>query len=185
MFELGASRVSQRRVPPPLPRIRNGQTTQFLVDDQTGYLTTGESADGALGDVTIRMAKQGSTLAGLMDALGAAVSLGLRAGAPLDAYVSTFSNMRFAPAGSTDDPELPAVTSVMDYLARRLAIDYLSAEQRIDLGIYTAAERAAVTGPEHGPTHHPSLSASVEHQSRSWPSGSPWKTGRSITAGEA
>lgn len=106
-------------------RVRRGVTTRFVVDGQKGYLTTAE-VDGEPAEITIRMAKQGSTLAGMMDALGSGVSLGLRAGAPLEVYVSKFENMRFAPAGRTDDPELPRAASIMDYVARRLAADYPS-----------------------------------------------------------
>lgn len=120
-----------------MPRVCAGQTTRFVVDDQKGYLTTATAEDGGVGEVTIRMAKQGSTLAGMLDALGAAISLGLQAGVPLEIYVSKFASMRFAPAGRTDDPELPMATSLMDYVARRLAVDHLPAQRRADMGILT------------------------------------------------
>ena len=124
-----------------MPRTRSGETTRFAVGDQKGYLTTAVAPDGSLGEVTIRMAKQGSALAGTMDALGAAISLGLQAGAPPETYISKFANMRFTPAGRTDDPELPSATSMMDYVARRLAVDQLPEQRRAEMGILTSAER--------------------------------------------
>ena len=128
--------------------MRRAETTRFVVDDQKGYLTTGVADDGAVGEVTIRMAKQGSTLAGMMDALGMAISLGLQAGAPPEVYISKFSGMRFVPAGRTDDPDLPMATSIMDYVARRLALDCLPAERRLEMGILTAAERTTIADAE-------------------------------------
>jgi ribonucleoside-diphosphate reductase alpha chain len=94
------------------------------------------------------MAKQGSTLAGMMDALGQAVSLGLCAGAPPGVFIGKFANMRFTPAGVTDDLELPMATSLMDYVARRMAVDYLPVQRRAEMGILTAAERRAQAGVE-------------------------------------
>lgn len=128
------------------PRVRTGHTTRFAVDDQKGYLTTTENPDGSVDEVTIKVAKQGSTLAGVMDALSTVISLGLQAGAPLDEYVGAFANTRFVPAGITDDPELPVASSMADYVARRLAVDYLPAERRMELGVLTAAERRQQAG---------------------------------------
>src|ERR1700759_2577734 len=92
-------------------KVRQGETTRFAVDGNKGYLTVMESMDGGVDEVTIRMAKQGSTMAGMMDALGAAITLALEAGAPLDVFVSKFAGMLFAPAGATDDPDLPVASS--------------------------------------------------------------------------
>ena len=89
------------------------------------------------------MSKQGSTLAGVMDAFSIAISIGLQYGVPLETYVGKFTNMRFEPAGMTDDPDIRMAASVMDYIFRRLALDYLPYERRADLGIFTAKERAA------------------------------------------
>ena len=119
------------------PRVRRGETTRFTVDGQKGYLISGLNPDGELGEVSLRMAKQGSTLAGATDALGIAISAGLQAGAPLREFVAEFANTRFAPAGRTDDPDLPYATSITDYVARRLAVDLLPPEQRAGLGIAT------------------------------------------------
>ena len=87
------------------------------------------------------MSKQGSTLAGVMDAFSIAVSIGLQYGVPLETYVSKFTNLRFEPAGLTDDPDVRMAQSIMDYIFRRLALDYLSFEDRSMLGIYSADER--------------------------------------------
>ncbi len=143
MSDLLASKANGRRVTRGVPRVRTGETTRYAVDDQKGYLTTSTAANGGLGEVTIRMAKQGSTLAGMMDALGAAISLGLQAGAPMEVYVSKFANMRFAPAGRTVVPEVPKATALMVYVARRGAVACLPPQRRSELGILTAAERMA------------------------------------------
>jgi len=106
-------------------------------------MTTGSYPDDGLGEVFLKMSKQGSTLAGVMDAFSVAISIGLQYGVPLETYVSKFTNMRFEPAGMTDDPDIRMAASVMDYIFRRLALDYLPYETRADLGIFTAKERAA------------------------------------------
>ena len=142
-------------------RIRGGVTTRFAVADQKGYLTTTVGADGVLDGVSLRIAKQGSTLAGMMDALGQAVTEGLRAGAPLDEYVAAFTNSRFVPAGRTDDDELPLASSVMDYVGRRLAIDHLPRQRRVELGVLTAVERRAQLGTGDGETDLVGLSMSA------------------------
>jgi len=108
-----------------------------------GYLTASSYPDDGLGEVFLKMSKQGSTLAGVMDAFSVAISIALQYGVPLETYVSKFVNMRFEPAGMTDDPDIRMAASVMDYIFRRLALDFLPFERRAELGIFTAAERAA------------------------------------------
>jgi ribonucleoside-diphosphate reductase alpha chain len=100
--------------------------------------------------VFLKLGKQGSTLAGVMDAFSVAVSVALQYGVPLETYVEKFMNMRFEPAGMTDDPDIRMAVSVMDYIFRRLALDYLPHERRAELGIFTAAERAAQLRAEAG-----------------------------------
>jgi ribonucleoside-diphosphate reductase alpha chain len=107
-----------------------------------GYMTAGAYDDGSLGEVFIKMSKQGSTLAGVMDAYSIAISIGLQYGVPLEAYIDKFLNMRFEPAGLTDDADIRMAQSVMDYIFRRLALDFLSFEARSALGIYSADERS-------------------------------------------
>ena len=106
-------------------------------------MTASSYPDDGLGEVFLKMSKQGSTLAGVMDAFSVAISIGLQYGVPLETFVSKFVNMRFEPAGMTDDPDIRMATSVMDYIFRRLALDYLPYDERAALGIFSAAERAA------------------------------------------
>ena len=136
--ELVAAQPVRRR----LPKKRRSQTVSFSVAGAEGYMTAGEYDDGTLGEVFIKMSKQGSTLAGVMDAFSVSISIGLQYGVPLEAFVSKFTNMRFDPAGMTDDPDVRIAQSVMDYLFRRLALDYLPYDRRADLGIFSAEERA-------------------------------------------
>jgi len=106
-------------------------------------MTASSYPDDGIGEVFLKLGKQGSTLAGVMDAFSMAISVGLQYGIPLDSYVAKFTNMRFEPAGLTDDPDIRIASSVMDYIFRRLALDHLPYEDRAQLGILSAAERAA------------------------------------------
>jgi len=136
-----------------LPKSRPATTTSFSVGGAEGYMTAGAYADGALGEVFLKLGKQGSTLAGVMDAFSIAVSIGLQYGVPLETFVEKFTNLRFEPAGMTDDQDIRMAQSMMDYIFRRLALDYLPFEQRSAMGLYTAAERAAAldNGGEYAP----------------------------------
>ena len=136
-----------------LPKSRPATTTSFSVGGAEGYMTAGAYADGALGEVFLKLGKQGSTLAGVMDAFSIAVSIGLQYGVPLETFVEKFTNLRFEPAGMTDDQDIRMAQSMMDYIFRRLALDYLPFETRSAMGLYTAAERAAAldNGGEYAP----------------------------------
>ncbi len=125
-----------------LPKRRSSQTTSFAVGGAEGYLTAGTYDDGRLGEIFLKFGKQGSTLAGVMDAFSIAISVALQYGVPLETYVEKFTNMRFEPAGMTDDPDVRMAQSLMDYVFRRLALDHLDFETRSFMGIYTAQERA-------------------------------------------
>ncbi|MBU1801051.1 MAG: vitamin B12-dependent ribonucleotide reductase, partial [Actinobacteria bacterium] len=124
-----------------LPKSRVSRTTSFTVGGAEGYMTSGAHDDGQLGEVFLKLGKQGSTLAGVMDAFSIAVSIGLQYGVPLETYVAKFTNLRFEPAGLTDDPDVRMAQSLMDYVWRRLALDYLPFEERAAMGIYSAEER--------------------------------------------
>jgi ribonucleoside-diphosphate reductase alpha chain len=126
-------------------------------------MTAGAYADGALGEVFLKLGKQGSTLAGVMDAFSIAVSIGLQYGVPLETFVEKFTNLRFEPAGMTDDADIRIAQSMMDYIFRRLALDYLPFEQRSAMGLYTSAERAAAldNGGEYAPVSN-AASASAD-----------------------
>ncbi|WP_068265183.1 vitamin B12-dependent ribonucleotide reductase [Janibacter limosus] len=125
-----------------MPKRRSSQTTSFAVGGAEGYLTAGTYDDGDLGELFLKFGKQGSTLAGLMDAFSIAISIALQHGVPLETYVEKFTNLRFEPAGMTDDPDVRMAQSIMDYVFRRLALDYLDFDTRSFMGIHTAEERA-------------------------------------------
>ncbi len=150
--EAAATQVQAAPVPAPhehrpvrrrLPRQRPATVTRFSVAGAEGYMTASSYPDDGVGEVFLKLGKQGSTLAGVMDAFSMAISVGLQYGIPLDSYVAKFTNMRFEPAGLTDDPDIRIASSVMDYIFRRLALDHLPYEERAELGILSAAERAA------------------------------------------
>jgi ribonucleoside-diphosphate reductase alpha chain len=124
-----------------LPKARPSRTTSFTVGGAEGYMTAGSYPDDGLGEVFLKLGKQGSTLAGVMDAFSIAISIALQYGVPLETYVQKFTNMRFEPAGLTDDPDIRMAQSMLDYIFRRLALDYLPFETRSEMGIHTAAER--------------------------------------------
>jgi ribonucleoside-diphosphate reductase alpha chain len=130
-----------------LPRRRQSTTFAFRVADCEGYVTVGEYDDGRPGEVFIKVSKQGSTLAGILDAFSISISLGLQHGVPLSTYVKKYSNMKFEPAGMTDDAELRLASSLVDYIFRRLAVDYLPFGERAELGILTTGERTQPTLP--------------------------------------
>jgi ribonucleoside-diphosphate reductase alpha chain len=124
-----------------LPKSRIARTTSFTVGGAEGYMTSGAHEDGTLGEIFLKLGKQGSTLAGVMDAFSISISIGLQYGVPLETFVSKYTNQRFEPAGLTDDADIRMAQSVMDYVFRRLALDYLDFETREGLGIYSADER--------------------------------------------
>ena len=130
-----------------LPRSRTSRTFEFRVADCKGFVTVGEYGDGRPGEIFVRVSKQGSTLAGIMDAFAISLSHGLQYGVSLSAFVRAFVGMRFEPAGMTDDPQIRIATSLMDYLFRRLAVMYLSDDERSRLGILTTDERIQPTLP--------------------------------------
>jgi ribonucleoside-diphosphate reductase alpha chain len=146
-----AADTEHRPVRRRLPKKRPSQTVSFSVAGAEGYMTAGSYPDDGLGEVFLKLGKQGSTLAGVMDAFSIAISIALQYGVPLETYVQKFTNMRFEPAGMTDDPDIRMAQSVMDYIFRRLALDYLPSETRGELGIFTAEERAtAVAASSYG-----------------------------------
>jgi len=142
--------IEYRPVRKRLPKKRPSETVSFSVGGAEGYLTASSYPDDGLGEVFLKMSKQGSTLAGVMDAFSIAISIGLQYGVPLETYVAKFTNMRFEPAGMTDDPDIRISSSVMDYIFRRLALDFLPYERRAELGIFTAEERSAQLREENG-----------------------------------
>lgn len=118
-----------------LPKTRNAKTIRFTVADSKGYVTVGEFEDGTPGEVFIKIAKQGSTLSGIMESLAISVSYGLQYGVPLKSYVHALTNISFAPAGITDDKDIRTASSLVDYVFRRLALTYLNFDDLLELGM--------------------------------------------------
>jgi len=140
-------KVVTKPVRQKLPRSRRGRTFEFRVADCKGFATIGEYDDGRPGEVFLTVSKQGSTLSGIMDAFAKSISYGLQYGVPMRAFVEAFVNMRFEPAGMTDDPDIRFAASIMDYLFRRLALEYMTYEEREELGIFSIDERLQPTLP--------------------------------------
>lgn len=118
-----------------LPKVRNSKTFSFTVAGTHGYVTVGEYEDKTPGEIFVNIAKQGSTLRGIMDSFAISMSHGLQYGVPLKSYVRSFISTSFAPSGITDDPEIRTASSLVDYLARRLALSYLSFDDQLELGL--------------------------------------------------
>ena len=140
-------KIVRQPVRQKLPRSRRGRTFEFRVADCKGFATIGEYASGQPGEIFLTVSKQGSTLSGIMDAFAKSISYGLQYGVPLRAFVEAFTNMRFEPAGMTDDPDIRFASSIMDYLFRRLALEYLTYDERSELGIFSVDERLQPTLP--------------------------------------
>ncbi len=168
--------AEHRPVRKRLPKKRPSQTVSFSVGGAEGYMTAGSYPDDGLGEVFLKLGKQGSTLAGVMDAFSIAISIALQYGVPLEAYVSKFVNMRFEPSGLTDDADVRMAQSIMDYIFRRLALDYLPEEDRAGLGIFTAEERiaqAAGYDTTIAPAAGPTADADLESLAQSVPVAAP------------
>ncbi len=147
VVEKVVERVVHKPIRQKLPRTRSARTFEFRVADCKGFATVGEYANGQPGEIFLTVSKQGSTLAGIMDAFAKSISYGLQYGVPLRAYVEAFVNMKFEPAGMTDDPDVRFAGSIMDYLFRRLALEYMSYDERAEINIFTVAERTQPTLP--------------------------------------
>jgi len=151
-----------------LPKVRNSKTYKFQIADLEGYFTVGEYQDGTPGELFINVSKQGSTLSGLMDSFAISVSHGLQFGVPLKSYVNTLRGASFAPSGITDDGDIRTASSITDYIVRRLALDYLNFDDRLELGLasiddlpdtQTTLLEAAVTVPVEAPAVKPAALA--------------------------
>ncbi len=130
-----------------LPDERRAITHKFSVAGHEGYITVGLYEDGTPGEIFLTMAKEGSTISGLMDSFATAISLTLQYGVPLEALVEKFSHMRFEPAGYTKNPEIPIAKSLVDYIFRWLASKFLSADLKERVGVI-----GRETPPLNGPT---------------------------------
>lgn len=141
--EAASGFVVKTPVKEELPRKRVGRTFEFHVSDSKGFFTVGEYADGRPGELFIHIAKQGSTLSGIMDSFAIAISHGLQYGVPLKNFVKTYINRSFTPAGITDDPDIPIAASLVDYIFRRLALEYLPNSDLMELGLSAEVVNAA------------------------------------------
>ncbi len=124
-----------------MPRRRSGHTTIVTIGPERFYLTANQRGDGSLGEVFIHWGKHGTSGAGLVTGYAIAVSVGLQHQVPLGDLIRPGLDQLFAPYGHTDDPGIPRVRSAVDYIARRLAIDWLPYPERAELGVYTLTER--------------------------------------------
>jgi ribonucleoside-diphosphate reductase alpha chain len=145
--------VVERPVRKRLPASRPARTVSFRVGESEGYITAGEYPADGIGEIFLKVSKQGSTLSGVMDAFAIAVSLGLQYGVPLEAFVEKFINMRFDPSGMTNDPDIRFASSLMDYNFRRMALEYLPDEKRLELGVRSIAERKQDAAASNGTGH--------------------------------
>ncbi len=144
-----APTVPRRR---KLPDERRAITHKFSVAGHEGYITVGLYEDGTPGEIFLTMAKEGSTISGLMDGFATAISLTLQYGVPLEALVEKFSHMRFEPAGYTKNPEIPIAKSLIDYIFRWLASKFLSADLKERAGVIARGLPGAPAGTdENGP----------------------------------
>ena len=124
-----------------MPRRRSGHTTAVTIGAERFYLIANQRDDGSLGEVFIHWGKHGTSSAGLVSTYAIALSVGLQHRVPLGELIRPGLGQYFMPNGRTDDPEIPRVCSAIDYIARRLAIDWLPYSERAVLGVYTRAER--------------------------------------------
>jgi ribonucleoside-diphosphate reductase alpha chain len=147
VIEKIVERVVHQPIRQKLPRSRRGRTFEFRVADSKGFATIGEYENGQPGEIFLTVSKQGSTLSGIMDAFAKSISYGLQYGVPVRSFVEAFVNMRFEPAGMTDDPDIRFASSIMDYLFRRLALEYMTYDERAELGIFSIDERLQPTLP--------------------------------------
>jgi ribonucleoside-diphosphate reductase alpha chain len=144
--------ASQQSAPPAfqpvrrkLPDERVAMTHKFSVEGQEGYVTVGLYEDGKPGELFITMAKEGSTLSGVMDAFATAISLTLQYGVPLEFLVNKFSHVRFEPAGWTNNPQIPYAKSIIDYIFRWLASKFLAPEEQAAVGVQPIAAEGGKT----------------------------------------
>jgi ribonucleoside-diphosphate reductase alpha chain len=136
----------RRRLPDTRPSI----THKFSIEGHEGYINVGMYEDRSPGEIFVTMAKEGSTISGMMDAFATSISLTLQYGVPLRDLVQKFSHMRFEPMGRTENREIPVAQSIVDYIFRWLASQFLSDEEKSELGILTAAERTRLEAKYSG-----------------------------------
>jgi ribonucleoside-diphosphate reductase alpha chain len=135
-----------------LPATRASLTHKFSIQGHEGYITAGLYEDGSPGEIWLTMAKEGSTLSGMMDGFATAISLSLQYGVPLRDLVNKFSHMRFEPAGRTENKEIPTANSIVDYIFRWLASMFLNEDDKEAFGVLSPAVKAKLMTQEYDPT---------------------------------
>jgi ribonucleoside-diphosphate reductase alpha chain len=151
----GKSEASSETIPHPvrrrLPVTRASVTHKFSIQGHEGYITAGLYEDGSPGEIWLTMAKEGSTLSGMMDGFATAISLSLQYGVPLRDLVNKFSHMRFEPAGRTENNEIPTANSIVDYIFRWLASMFLNEDEKEEFGVLSPAVKAKLMTQEYNP----------------------------------
>ncbi len=132
-----------------LPSTRASLTHKFSIEGHEGYITAGLYDDGSPGEIWLTMAKEGSTLSGMMDAFATSISIALQYGVPLRDLVNKFSHMRFEPSGRTENSEIPVAQSIVDYIFRWLASQFLSEEEKEEFGVLSPAVKAKLMAQEY------------------------------------
>lgn len=145
----GEDDIERRPVRRRLPSTRRSLTHKFSIEGHEGYITAGAYEDGAPGEIFVTMAKEGSTLSGMVDAFATSISLALQYGVPLRDLVNKFSHMRFEPSGRTENAEIPVAQSIVDYIFRWLASQFLSEEEKEEFGVLSAAVKAKLMAQEY------------------------------------
>ncbi len=144
----GAPATPRRR---KLPETRNALTHKFSIAGHEGYLTVGLYPDGQPGEIFITMAKEGSTLSGVMDSFALAISIALQHGVPLKIFVDKFAHVRFEPSGWTTNPEIPVAKSIVDYIFRWLGAKFISSEYKtLEIGVTNGVGELEAAQPEAG-----------------------------------
>ncbi|MEA2164533.1 MAG: ribonucleoside-diphosphate reductase alpha chain [Thermoanaerobaculia bacterium] len=152
LAEIGVAPTAVRR---KLPDERESITHKFSISGHEGYITVGKYEDGTPGEIFITMAKEGSTISGLMDSFATMTSLALQHGVPLNFLVDKFTHTRFEPSGFTKNPEIPMTKSIMDYLFKWLATKFLDRESQQHAGVILREEAAPVVAPKPVPNVAP------------------------------
>jgi ribonucleoside-diphosphate reductase alpha chain len=129
-----------------LPDERQALTHKFTVNGHEGYITVGLYKSGQPGEIFLTMAKQGSTVSGLVDAFATAISIALQYGVPLRTLVDKFSHTRFEPSGFTKNPEIPIAKSINDYIFRWLASKFLSTQEQQEVGVILRGAESSTSG---------------------------------------
>ncbi len=153
-----APHPQRRRLPDD--RVEVGR--KFKVGEYEGYIHVGLFEDGTPGDIFVDIAKEGTTLAGLMNSFMISVSLGLQYGVPLEVYVSKFSHMRFEPSGMTNDADIRVAKSIVDYIFRWMGKKFLSTDQQEEAGILTAEVKQRLAAAYADAGEHAAATATLE-----------------------